>query len=97
MDIILITGFKIPVLVNLNTKSKQLAALQKVRESYSTEYKELEEEESILNKKFCALLKSTNRGAVSLTKGKPTDKNNTTLKWAPPQPKYRTSKIYLQR
>ena len=57
VDIMLTKCFKIPLIVNLNTKLKHLAALQDVRESASTEYKALEEESSILNKKLCTLLK----------------------------------------
>ena len=45
------------LLMNLYTKSKQLATLHEVRESASTEYKEFKEEEDRLNKKLCALLK----------------------------------------
>ena len=43
VDLILTRGFQILLLVNLNTKSKNLAALQEVRESSSAKYKELEE------------------------------------------------------
>ena len=51
MDQMLNGVFQIPLIVNLDTKSNQLSALQEVRESASTKYKSLEEEEDILNKK----------------------------------------------
>ena len=48
--------FQITLLVNLNTKSKQLYALKEVRESASANYKSLEEEKSRLALKICAIL-----------------------------------------
>ena len=44
VDQILTGGFKMPLLVNLNIKSKQFADFKEVRDSVSVEYKALEEE-----------------------------------------------------
>ena len=83
---ILTEGFQMSLIVNLDTKSNQLAALKEVRESSSTKYKLLKEEEDKLNKNYHALLKSTNRGSVSFTKWGLADENDTSSQLAPPPP-----------
>ena len=89
-------GFQFPLLVSLDTNPKQLYALQEVRESTSTDYKALEEEENRFNKKLRSFLKSNNRGSVSFTQGEPAIKHANTSQWAPPPPQDRTVNVYFQ-
>ena len=56
----------------------------------------MEEEEYILNKKLCTLLKSKNRGSVSFTQGEPADEHTTTSQWAQPSPQDQIGNIYFQ-
>ena len=64
-------GFQFPLLVILDTNPKQLYALQEVRESTSTDYKGLEEEENRLNNQVQTLIKSKIEGPYHSLKGNP--------------------------
>ena len=51
-------GFHMPLLVNLETNPNQLACFKEAIESNSTGYKDLEEEEARLNKKYLIFIKA---------------------------------------
>ena len=61
--------FVMPSLIDLDTKSKQLMALQHVRESASREFKALQDEEDRVNLQIRAVLKSSSRGFLGFTPG----------------------------
>ena len=90
-------GFQISSPVNLETDSKELADLKEVIQSDSSEDKELEEDEKILNKTFHILLKSTSRGSVSFTQGEPADEHATNSQQELLPTKYPTDNVYFQQ
>ena len=57
----------------------------------------MEEEESRLNKKCFALLKSNNRGSASFNQGEPADEDTTTSQWAQLSPLVQSSFVHQNR